>query len=83
MSEFDSCAQQSLADFQRTAEEGGLVPSMAHGMAVRADIQGAIFDVVTNYFNDADMPAEEAAERMVSAAEAAERMVSAAEAASF
>ena len=71
MSEFDSCAQQSLADFQRTAEEGGLVPSMAHGMAVRADVQGAIFDVVTNYFNDADMPAEEAAERMVSAAEAA------------
>ena len=47
------------------------MPSMAHGMAVRADIQGAIFDVVTNYFNDADMPAEEAAERMVSAAEAA------------
>ncbi|MCO7246280.1 ABC transporter substrate-binding protein [Halomonas sp. Mc5H-6] len=71
MSEFDSCAQQSLSDFQRTAEEGGLVPSMAHGMAVRADIQGAIFDVVTNYFNDEDMQAEEAAERLVNAAEAA------------
>ncbi|WP_447928429.1 ABC transporter substrate-binding protein [Vreelandella sp. EE27] len=71
MSEFDSCAEQSLADFQRTAEEGGLVPSMSHGMAVRADIQGAIFDVVTNYFNDADMPAEQAAERLVSAAQAA------------
>ena len=71
MSEFDSCAQQSLSDFQRTAEEGGLVPSMAHGMAVRADIQGAIFDVVTNYFNDDDMQAEEAAERLVNAAEAA------------
>ena len=71
MSEFDSCAQQSMADFQSTADEGGLVPSMAHGMAVRADVQGAIFDVVTNYFNDADMPAEEAAQRLVSAAEAA------------
>ncbi|RUR33469.1 carbohydrate ABC transporter substrate-binding protein [Vreelandella andesensis] len=71
MSEFDSCAKQSLADFQRTADEGGLVPSMAHGMAVRADVQGAIFDVVTNYFNDTNMPAEEAAKRMVSAAETA------------
>ncbi|MGO2007581.1 ABC transporter substrate-binding protein [Vreelandella alkaliphila] len=71
ISDFDSCAQQSLADFQRTADEGGLVPSLAHGMAVRADVQGAIFDVVTNYFNDTNMPAEEAAERLVSAAETA------------
>ncbi|UYG05177.1 ABC transporter substrate-binding protein [Halomonas sp. LR3S48] len=71
MSEFDQCAQQSLEDFQRTADEGGLVPSMAHGMAVRADVQGAIFDVVTNYFNSRDMAAEEAARRMVNAAQAA------------
>lgn len=71
MSEFDRCAQQSLADFQRTADEGGLVPSMAHGMAVRAAVQGAIFDVVTNYFNDTDMEAEEAARRMVNTAQAA------------
>ncbi|MFY0991510.1 ABC transporter substrate-binding protein [Halomonas sp. C05BenzN] len=71
MSDFDSCARQSLADFQHTAEAGGLVPSMAHGMAVRADVQGAIFDVVTNYFNSRDMAAEEAARRMVTAAQAA------------
>lgn len=71
MSEFDSCAQQSLADFQRIAEEGGLVPSLAHNMAVRADVQGALFDVVTNYFNSANMPAEEAAEQLVNAAETA------------
>lgn len=71
MSEFDQCAQQSLEDFQRTAEEGGLVPSMAHGMAVRSDVQGAIFDVVTNYFNADDMDAEQAAQRMVNAAQAA------------
>ncbi|MFQ3786787.1 ABC transporter substrate-binding protein [Halomonas sp. A29] len=71
MSEFDECAQRSMDDFQRTADEGGLVPSMAHGMAVRADVQGAIFDVVTNYFNSRDMAAEEAARRMVNAAQAA------------
>ncbi len=71
MGAFDRCAQQSLADFQHTAEAGGLVPSMAHGMAVRADVQGAIFDVVTNYFNARDMEAEEAARRMVNTAQAA------------
>ncbi|WP_290906218.1 ABC transporter substrate-binding protein [Halomonas sp.] len=71
MNDFDSCARQSLDDFQRTAKSGGLVPSMAHGMAVRADVQGAIFDVVTNYFNSRDMVAEEAARRMVTAAQAA------------
>ncbi|MGR2739025.1 ABC transporter substrate-binding protein [Billgrantia sp. Q4P2] len=71
MGEFDQCAQRSMEDFQRTADEGGLVPSMAHGMAVRADVQGAIFDVVTNYFNSRDMAAEEAARRMVNAAQAA------------
>lgn len=71
MSVFDSCAQQSMADFKRTADDGGLVPSMAHGMAVRADVQGAIFDVVTNYFNDTDMAAEEAAARMIKAADVA------------
>ncbi|EPC02571.1 sugar ABC transporter substrate-binding protein [Litchfieldella anticariensis FP35 = DSM 16096] len=70
MSEFDQCAQKSLEDFQRTADEGGLVPSMAHGMAVRSDVQGAIFDVVTNFFNSPDMSAEQAAQRMVSAAQA-------------
>lgn len=71
MSAFDDCARLSLADFERTAESGGLVPSMAHGMAVRADVQGAIFDVVTNYFNSRDMTAEQAAQRMANAAQAA------------
>ncbi|MCH4562640.1 ABC transporter substrate-binding protein [Halomonas sp. EGI 63088] len=71
MSEFDQCAQRSLEDFQHTAETGGLVPSMAHGMAVRADVQGAIFDIVTNFFNASDMTPEDAAKRMTSAAQVA------------
>ncbi|TFH86419.1 carbohydrate ABC transporter substrate-binding protein [Billgrantia azerbaijanica] len=70
MSEFDTCAQRSQEAFRQTAEQGGLVPSMAHGMAVRADVQGALFDVVTNYFNSPDLEAEEAARRMVNAAQA-------------
>jgi len=70
MSDFDTCAQRSQEAFRQTAEQGGLVPSMAHGMAVRADVQGALFDVVTNYFNSPDLEAEEAARRMVNAAQA-------------
>ncbi len=70
MSAFDACAQASMADFQAAADNGGLVPSMAHGMAVRADVQGALFDIVTNYFNSSDMSAEQAAQRLVRAAQA-------------
>ena len=40
-------------------------------LQIASNKQGAIFDVVTNYFNDANMPAEQAAQRMVSAAQAA------------
>jgi glucose/mannose transport system substrate-binding protein len=36
-------------------------------MAVRASVQGAIFDVVTNFFNDPDMSPEAAAERLANA----------------
>ncbi|MFC3282403.1 ABC transporter substrate-binding protein [Litchfieldella rifensis] len=71
MSEFDSCAQQSLADFQGASEGNTLVPSMAHRMAMRSDVQGAFFDIITNYFNSADMTAEQAAERLVRAASVA------------
>ncbi|WP_136253889.1 ABC transporter substrate-binding protein [Onishia niordana] len=67
MSNFDACAKRSMEDFQATSENGGLVPSMAHGMAVRASVQGAIFDVVTNFFNDPDMTPEAAAERLANA----------------
>ncbi|MEX0732595.1 MAG: ABC transporter substrate-binding protein [Aquisalimonadaceae bacterium] len=68
---FDSCAHKSMDDFAASADAGTLVPSMAHGMAVRSDVQGAIFDVVTNYFNDRRMTATEAASRMVRAVRAA------------
>ncbi|RFA24745.1 sugar ABC transporter substrate-binding protein [Alkalilimnicola ehrlichii] len=71
MSRFDSCAVKSMADFKASADAGTLVPSMAHGMAVSSDAQGAIFDVVTNYFNSRRMTAEEAAERLARAVRAA------------
>lgn len=52
MAPFDSCAQQSMKDFKQASQDGNLVPSMAHSMAASSYVQGAIFDVVTNFFND-------------------------------
>ncbi|WP_434677862.1 carbohydrate ABC transporter substrate-binding protein [Pseudomonas sp. R1-18] len=49
---FDSCAQTAAKDFLADAKSGGLQPSMAHNMATTLAVQGAIFDVVTNYIND-------------------------------
>ncbi|NKB78076.1 MAG: extracellular solute-binding protein [Gammaproteobacteria bacterium] len=56
---FDACALTSMDDFVKTAETGGLVPSVAHGMAAYSAVAGAMSDVVTKFFNS-DMSAEDA-----------------------
>jgi glucose/mannose transport system substrate-binding protein len=66
MSQFDSCAQTSAADMVAAAEAGTLLPSYAHGMALRGAQAGAITDVVTAHFNS-DMSSEEAVQRLVQA----------------
>ena len=71
MSEFDRCAQQSMQGFKTSIEQDTLVPSMAHGMALSSAAQGAIFDIVTSYFNSSDMTAEQAAERLADVANSA------------
>lgn len=71
MSKFDSCALDSMADFKSTAKTGDLVPSMAHGMATTSYAQGAIFDVVTNFFNDNDADPQQAAGKLAKAVKAA------------
>ncbi|MDF1525790.1 MAG: ABC transporter substrate-binding protein [bacterium] len=67
---FDAPAQMSMDDFVATAASGGLVPSMAHEMAVYPEVRGAIFDVVTNFYNS-DMSAADAAKRLASEVAAA------------
>ena len=62
---FDDPALRSMNDFSSSAATGGLVPSMAHEMAVIPEIRGAIFDVVTNFYNS-DMSAAEAAKSLAS-----------------
>ncbi len=49
---FRLCAQTAAKDFLADAKSGGLQPSMAHNMATTLAVQGAFFDVVTNFIND-------------------------------
>ncbi|MBF0278417.1 MAG: carbohydrate ABC transporter substrate-binding protein [SAR324 cluster bacterium] len=66
MDEFDMCAKGSAADLNYSAMTGGLLPSFAHGMALRLAQKGAIQDVVTEHFNS-DMSSQEAAKRLAKA----------------
>jgi len=52
MDKFDDCAKLSSKDFVATAKSGGLVPSVAHGMAIAPAAEGAIKDAVSQFWND-------------------------------
>ena len=66
LDEFDSCAHTSAADMAASNDGGSLLPSYAHGMALRGAQAGAITDVVTAHFNS-DMSSAEAVEQLVTA----------------
>ncbi|MFJ4064956.1 ABC transporter substrate-binding protein [Pseudomonas sp. NPDC089996] len=68
---FDACAQASAKDFLADARNGGLQPSMAHNMATTLAVQGAFFDVVTNYLNDPKADPADAAKKLAAAIKAA------------
>ncbi len=71
MAKFDQCALDSMATFKESAKTGDLVPSMAHGMSTTSYAQGAIYDVVTNFFNDPSAKPSEAAAKLAKAVKAA------------
>jgi len=66
MKDFDYCAQKSNYDMQVKSQVGGLLPSYAHGMALRGAQAGAITDVVTKHFNS-DMSSADAAKALADA----------------
>jgi glucose/mannose transport system substrate-binding protein len=66
LDEFDSCAHLSASDMSASSENGSLLPSYAHGMALRGAQSGAITDVVTAHFNS-DMSSEEAVKQLAAA----------------
>ncbi|MFD2176724.1 ABC transporter substrate-binding protein [Veronia pacifica] len=71
MTKFDSCALDSMATFKSSADSGDLVPSMAHGLSTTSYVQGAIYDVVTDFFNDPSAKADEAVKKLAKAVKAA------------
>lgn len=63
---FDYCARQSAYDMQVSSGNGSLLPSFAHGMALRGAEAGAITDVVTAHFNS-DMSSADAVQQLADA----------------
>ena len=68
MAKFDDCAKLSSKDFVDTAKSGGLVPSVAHGMAVSPAAEGAMKDVVSQFWNDDKMSVADAQAKLAAAA---------------
>ena len=66
LDEFDSCAHLSASDMAASSEGGSLLPSYAHGMALRGAQAGAITDVVTAHFNS-DMSSNDAVQQLATA----------------
>lgn len=63
---FDSCAILSSDDMAASNEGGSLLPSYAHGMALRGAQAGAITDTVTAHFNS-DMSSADAVQMLADA----------------
>ena len=66
LDKFDYCARQSAYDMEVASGNDSLLPSYAHGMALRGAQAGAITDVVTNHFNS-DMKSSDAVKALVAA----------------
>jgi glucose/mannose transport system substrate-binding protein len=63
---FDSCATKSMDDMAASTKSGGLVPSMAHEMAIPGSTRGAFLDVVAKFMNS-NMTSQQAVDALVKA----------------
>ncbi|WP_229490365.1 ABC transporter substrate-binding protein [Pseudoduganella namucuonensis] len=70
MDKFDECAQRSSQDFSKSAKRGALLPSLAHGMAQPSQTVAAIWDVISQFWNQDRMTAAEAMAKLTQAAKA-------------
>jgi glucose/mannose transport system substrate-binding protein len=68
MDKFDDCAKLSSKNFTDSAKTGGLVPSVAHGMAIAPATEGAIKDVVSRFWNDDKLSVADAMQKLAVAA---------------
>jgi glucose/mannose transport system substrate-binding protein len=70
MDKFDDCAKRSSSDFVASAKSGSLLPSLAHGMAVPSAAEGALKDVVSQFWNSDKMSAKDAMDKLALAGKA-------------
>jgi glucose/mannose transport system substrate-binding protein len=68
MDKFDDCGKASAKDFVDTAKSGGLVPSVAHGMAIKPAAEGAIKDAVSQFWNDDKISVDDGMKNIAKAA---------------
>jgi glucose/mannose transport system substrate-binding protein len=57
---FDACGKKGIADAKEATAKGALMGSMAHGHAASESVKGAVYDVVTAFFNSDESSAEAA-----------------------
>jgi glucose/mannose transport system substrate-binding protein len=71
MSAFDQCALDSMKAFKQASLSGDLVPSFSQNLATTADVQSAIVDVVSEFFNQKNPDPELAPSRLARAIKSA------------
>ncbi len=70
MERFDECAKRASADFKSSAKRGTLLPSLAHGMAQPSQIVAPMWEVISQFWNQDKMTAQDAMARLAAAARA-------------
>ncbi len=60
---FDACGKKAMKDLAEAVENDALVGSLAHGFGAPEGVKGAMFDVITNFFNS-DVSPEDAAKQL-------------------
>ena len=69
MAKFDDCAKLSSQDFMAASKAGSLLPSVAHGMAIRPAAEIAIRAAVSQFWNDDTISVADGLTRIAQAAE--------------
>jgi glucose/mannose transport system substrate-binding protein len=67
---FEACGKKSMADLKGAIKSNSMVGSFAHGHAMPDAVKGAMYDVVTKFFNSGGTSAD-AVKQLVKAVEAA------------
>ncbi|WP_305403644.1 ABC transporter substrate-binding protein [Photobacterium leiognathi] len=71
LTDYDACSLASMKAFKIAAKNSALVPSFSHNLATSSDVQSAIIDVVSHFFDDPTADPKVAAMRLSRAVKSA------------